>query len=107
MKCIPALPTELKDNPKLSLCLIGATHYWVGDRTEVIAGPAESRAGGDQGSPIETILEMARRRPVRVTDIAKTLKISAEETDRLVKGLLIKGRISKQEHLGENFFIAK
>ena len=79
----------------------------LGDRTEVIAGPAESRAGGDQGSPIETILEMARRRPVRVTDIAKTLKISAEETDRLVKGLLIKGRISKQEHLGENFFIAK
>ena len=79
----------------------------LGDKAEVIAGPPESRDGGEQDSPFETVIEMARRRPVRVADIAKTLKMSLEETDRLVKGLLIKGRISKQEHLGENFFIVK
>ena len=57
-------------------------------------------------SQIETIVEMSRRRPVTVADIAGVLNITPEESEGILKGLLLKGIIKKQEHERNIFYIA-
>ncbi|MGD9158405.1 MAG: radical SAM protein [Desulfobacteraceae bacterium] len=75
----------------------------LGGNTEIIAAaPLKSRAGkpdsiGDQ------IIEMIKRRPVTVDDISNSLNIQKVETERFIKGLIIKGHIQEQKH-GDNLF---
>ncbi|MBN1848035.1 MAG: radical SAM protein [Deltaproteobacteria bacterium] len=76
-----------------------------GDKAEIIAHVPLKQGKGPASSPSETLLEMAKRRPVRVIDIAHILNKSPEEIERLLKGLLIKGAIQRQEHGGEWFFM--
>jgi wyosine [tRNA(Phe)-imidazoG37] synthetase (radical SAM superfamily) len=75
-----------------------------GEKAEIIAGspPAE---GASKGAPsADRILEMAKRRPVRVQDVAGALKEPVSEVEAVMKGLFIKGALSKQEHEGEVYF---
>lgn len=52
------------------------------------------------------VVEMARRRPVRVLDVAHGLGLSVSEVEKLVKGLLVKGRLRSQAHLGETYYVS-
>ncbi len=76
---------------------------FLGGNTEIIAAaPLKSRANkhdsiGDQ------IIEMIKRRPVTLDDISTSLNLQKVETERFIKGLMIKGHIQEQRH-GDNLF---
>ncbi len=78
-----------------------------GKKAEIIAHSLGKRSAGETESRNTAIIEMAKRRPVRSIDIVQSLNIPMEETERIVKGLVIKGGLKKQEHEGEIFFIAQ
>lgn len=53
----------------------------------------------------KAVLERAKRRPVRELDVARVLNIPPEEAGRMIKGLMIKGALRREEHRGEVYFI--
>ncbi len=50
------------------------------------------------------ILEMAKRRPIRKTDVANLLGISIKEAEAMLKGLEIKGEIFGYKYQGEIYY---
>jgi wyosine [tRNA(Phe)-imidazoG37] synthetase (radical SAM superfamily) len=76
-----------------------------GEKTEIIADIPDKRSKRNTVPQADAIVEMAKRRPVRLIDISDSLNVSQDEAERLIKGLLIKGKIKKQEHEGETFLI--
>jgi len=52
------------------------------------------------------VLEMARRRPVTVEDVAGALDAPLFEVDKTVKALVHKGDLREQTHLGKDYYTA-
>ena len=78
-----------------------------GKKAEIIAHSSPGRSVVEIDSRIDAIIEMARRRPVRVVDISNSLNIPLEETEGIVKGMVIKGRVRVKEHDGETFYVVE
>jgi len=76
-----------------------------GEKAEIIPQTSLKRTGGEEDAVNTTILEMAKRRPVRARDVANVCDISLEEAESLVKGLVVKGTLRQQEHEGEIYYI--
>lgn len=79
---------------------------FLGPRAEVIA---ESRhAGGPRrcDSSRAAILEMARRRPVRVGDVANGLSRTREEAQTVLEALVREGSLRSGEHQGESYYFS-
>ena len=75
----------------------------LGGNTEIIAAvPLKSR-GSTLDSKVDQIIEMIKRRPVTADDISNSLNLNKVETERFLKGLMIKGHIQEQRH-GQNLF---
>ncbi|MFH0845001.1 MAG: radical SAM protein [Pseudomonadota bacterium] len=79
----------------------------LGPRAEIIAEAPFKKREGQSEYLATTVLEMAKRRPLRAVDVANALNIGLDETEGLIKGLLIKGAISRQEHSGEVYYLLK
>ena len=77
-----------------------------GDNAEIVAKAPLRQHVGEYDSQADAIIEMTRRRPVSNTDIARILNIELKDLEGLLKGLLIKGRIRKQKHAGEVYYIS-
>ena len=75
-----------------------------GERAEIIA-EAPLRGGGQQDSMVESILEMAKRRPLRASDIAILFNMPLEEAEGVIQGLRMKGTLRQEEHLGEVYYM--
>jgi wyosine [tRNA(Phe)-imidazoG37] synthetase (radical SAM superfamily) len=75
-----------------------------GDRAEIIADipPEQRRQVFD--SYADTIIETAKRRPMRAVDLAHILNLPLEEIEGLVKGLQIKGILSATGHGEETYY---
>jgi len=78
-----------------------------GEKAEIVAHSPRNKSAGRADSRIAAVIEMARRRPVRAVDISSTLDIPVEETERMMKGMVIKGHVRLKEHGGEKFYIAE
>ena len=76
-----------------------------GERAEIIAQTPLKHARGEEDTVNTTILEMAKRRPVRARDVANVCDIPLEEADSLIKGLVVKGELRQQEHEGEVYYM--
>jgi wyosine [tRNA(Phe)-imidazoG37] synthetase (radical SAM superfamily) len=77
-----------------------------GGKTEIVATiPVKGRRGEDD-SVVGRLLDMIRRRPLKTVDIADALRLSMEEVEGFVKGLLIKGYIREQEHSGHIYYLS-
>lgn len=76
-----------------------------GAKAEIIAKTPLVREGGGVESMNKTILEMAKRRPLRVSDVANMCAIPLEEADNLIKGLVVKGALREKRHEGEVYYI--
>lgn len=76
-----------------------------GPKAEIIAGIPRGQWPQEHRSHIDAILDMARRRPMRVSDMARALNVPLEEVEGIVKGLTIKGSLSRKEHSGEDFYV--
>ncbi|MFH1480040.1 MAG: radical SAM protein [Pseudomonadota bacterium] len=79
----------------------------LGPRAEIIAEAPFKKREGQSEYLATTVLEMAKRRPLRAVDVANALNIGLDETEGLIKGLLIKGAVSRQEHSGEVYYLLK
>jgi wyosine [tRNA(Phe)-imidazoG37] synthetase (radical SAM superfamily) len=75
-----------------------------GEKAEIIA-EAPLRRMGQYDTMVESILEMAKRRPLRASDIATLFNMPLQEAEGVVKGLEIKGTLRQQEHLGEVYYM--
>jgi wyosine [tRNA(Phe)-imidazoG37] synthetase (radical SAM superfamily) len=78
-----------------------------GEKAEIIASVSSNKKAREYDPDLNTIVEMARRRPITASDISNVLDISREELERVLKGLLIKGAIRKQEHDREVYYTAR
>jgi wyosine [tRNA(Phe)-imidazoG37] synthetase (radical SAM superfamily) len=78
-----------------------------GKQAEIIAeNLAEVKKWTDAG-PSGEILEMIKRRPLRLTDMSKALSLSVEEIEEIVKALLIKGYIVEKNYSNEIYYLGK
>ena len=78
----------------------------IGKNAEIVAENPVTGKTGKADSLVGTLLGMVKRRPLRPGDIADVLRLSKEEADELIKGLLIKGYIRKQEHSGDVYYLS-
>lgn len=86
---------------------LGEIKIFFGEKAEIIAHVPLKQGEGPSSSPYNTILETAKRRPVRAIDIAHILNKSPDDVEKLLKGLLIKGAIQRQKHDGEWFYVSE
>lgn len=76
-----------------------------GERAEIIVETPLRRNRGKQDALAETILEMARRRPLRAVDIANVCDISLGDAEAMVRELKVKRALRQQEHSGEVYYL--
>ena len=76
-----------------------------GEKAEIIAEAPLSKGWGQYDTMVESILEMAKRRPLRASDIATLFDMPLQEAEGVVKGLEIKGTLRQKEHLGEVYYM--
>ncbi|KMY66588.1 hypothetical protein AAU61_15750 [Desulfocarbo indianensis] len=69
---------------------------------EVIA-PPQGKVGGDKGSQDREVVEMTRRRPLTLRDVAAAFDLEDEEARRLLEGLVERGKV-REERFGEEIF---
>ena len=72
----------------------------------MVAGAPTTGIKKVQNSLAGALIDMIRRRPLKWIDIANSLDPSMEDMDGLVKNLLIKGSIHKQERSGETYYLS-
>ncbi len=79
-----------------------------GPTAEIIAYAPRPYAEPGAGPPlVETILDMAKRRPVRARDVAGALNAPLAEVEGIIKGLLIKGELERKEFEGDAYYIGR
>jgi wyosine [tRNA(Phe)-imidazoG37] synthetase (radical SAM superfamily) len=97
-------PADSRAVPLDSKCLEEIKDF-LGEKVEIIVDSPMRHERG-QGGPFDIqILEMAKRRPLRDVDVANVLNMDLEEVQRIIKGLLIKGNLRRQEHLGKVYYV--
>ena len=98
-------PADRRARP-LDRARLEEVRNFLGPRAEVIAhtGPHGGGVAGQRTA--EILLETVRRRPLRAVDIVDAMGMDPLEVDELIKGLLIKGFLRKQEHSGEIFYLS-
>jgi wyosine [tRNA(Phe)-imidazoG37] synthetase (radical SAM superfamily) len=69
---------------------------------EVIA-PPQGRAGADRGSRERQVVEMTRRRPLTLEDVAAAFGLELEQARELLDGLTARGMM-KEERFGDRIF---
>jgi wyosine [tRNA(Phe)-imidazoG37] synthetase (radical SAM superfamily) len=99
-------PSDLKAMP-VDLARMEQIKAFLGDKAEIIAYMPSDRKSIEHVQESESVIEMARRRPVRLIDISVALNMTSEKTARLIKGMLLKGDIFEKEHGGEKFYISR
>jgi len=77
-----------------------------GSNAEIVADVSVERGPGKGDSKTRNLLDMVRRRPLRPVDIANSMALPLDDVEALVKGLLIKGHIRKQEHSGNTYYLS-
>lgn len=77
-----------------------------GECAEIIATAPIRDKQHFRGPLSDAVLEMARRRPVTVEDVAGALDAPLFEVDKAVKALVHKGQLREQTHLGKDYYTA-
>jgi len=75
-----------------------------GESAEIIAASPIRGNQHFRGTLSAAVLEMARRRPVTVADVAGALDAPLFEVDKTVKALVHKGELREQTHLGKDYY---
>lgn len=75
-----------------------------GDCAEIIAAAPVKEKQGFQGPLSAAVLEMARRRPVTVEDVAASLGAPPHEAEKTLEALVNKGDLHRQAHIGKDYY---
>jgi wyosine [tRNA(Phe)-imidazoG37] synthetase (radical SAM superfamily) len=78
----------------------------LGECAEIIATAPIREKQHFQGALSAAVLEMARRRPVTVEDVAGALDAPLLEVDKTVKALVNNGELRLQTHIGKDYYTA-
>lgn len=78
---------------------------FLGERAEIVVDIGGAQSAMARDTKGKGLLEMVRRRPLRPKDIANSMGLSIDEVESMVKGLLIKGYLRRQDHSGEVFYM--
>jgi wyosine [tRNA(Phe)-imidazoG37] synthetase (radical SAM superfamily) len=77
-----------------------------GERAEIIAvAPIRDRQHF-RGTLSAAVLDMARRRPITIEDVAGALEAPLFEVNKTVKALVRRGELREQTHLGKDYYTA-
>ncbi len=79
---------------------------FLGERAEIVVDIETAKGALARDPKGEGLLEMVKRRPLRPKDMANSLGISLDEVESMVKGLLLKGYLRRQDHSGEIFYVS-
>jgi wyosine [tRNA(Phe)-imidazoG37] synthetase (radical SAM superfamily) len=77
-----------------------------GEKSEIVAEVPIKIKTRKEEHLINSLLDMVKRRPLKQIDIVNALGLSTDETEDLIKGLLIKGYIRRQSHSGDIYFLS-
>ncbi|MBW1782370.1 MAG: radical SAM protein [Deltaproteobacteria bacterium] len=77
-----------------------------GETAEIVVDAPLARQALMSDSLAKALVDMVKRRPLRLKDMADSLGQSMDRVQDLVKGLLIKGYIVEKEHSGEMFYLS-
>lgn len=77
-----------------------------GEKSEIVAEVPIKIKTRKEEHLISSLLDMVKRRPLKQIDIVNALGLSTDETEDLIKGLLIKGYIRRQSHSGDIYFLS-
>jgi wyosine [tRNA(Phe)-imidazoG37] synthetase (radical SAM superfamily) len=77
-----------------------------GEKSEIVAEIPIKIKTKKEEHLISSLLDMVKRRPLKQIDIVNALGLSTDETEDLIKGLLIKGYIRRQSHSGNIYFLS-
>jgi wyosine [tRNA(Phe)-imidazoG37] synthetase (radical SAM superfamily) len=75
-----------------------------GSKAEIIAAIPPGQRPQQVEPSDNAIKDMARRRPVRASDIANGLNLPMKEVEELLRGLVLRGLLRQREHLGEIYY---
>jgi wyosine [tRNA(Phe)-imidazoG37] synthetase (radical SAM superfamily) len=78
---------------------------FLGEGAEIVVDIGAAQGAMARDTKAKGLLEMVRRRPLRLKDIANSMGLSIDEVESMVKGLLIKGYLRRQDHSGEIFYM--
>lgn len=78
---------------------------FLGECAEIVVDIGASKRSVDRHKKRNGVLEMVRRRPLRIKDMANSMGLPIDEVESMVKGLLIKGYLRRQDHSGEIFYV--
>jgi len=79
---------------------------FMGHKAEIICYSPSGEKTARHDSERVSVIEMAKRRPVRLVDIAQALNKTQEETEHLLKEMIEKGDVSEKKHGDDIFYIA-
>ena len=95
-------PSEIYAEP-LSHNEMNDIKNFFGEGCEVIAEYSKHGAGTFRDVE-ESIVRMAKRRPVTITDIADVMGISGPNAEKMIEGLKAKGKLKEVYHQGEKYY---
>jgi wyosine [tRNA(Phe)-imidazoG37] synthetase (radical SAM superfamily) len=82
---------------------MAAVKKYLGEDCEVVA-EFHGHRDGEAHNVEDTIIEMAKRRPVTIVDIANVLGISETNAEQMIRGLREKNRIEEKQYHGEKYY---
>jgi wyosine [tRNA(Phe)-imidazoG37] synthetase (radical SAM superfamily) len=83
---------------------MAAVKKYLGENCEVVA-EFHGHRDGEAHNVEDAIVEMAKRRPVTIVDIANVLGISETNAGRMIRGLREKKRIEEKQYHGETYYL--
>ncbi|MCF8034067.1 MAG: radical SAM protein [Desulfarculaceae bacterium] len=69
-----------------------------------VSAPPTARAGLDRGQAGDQVVEMTRRRPCTLSDVAAAVGLDSEGAQRLLHELSRQGKLEIEEHSGETYY---
>jgi len=70
----------------------------------VVSAPPTAAAAGDRGDAGGQVVEMTRRRPCTLDDVAAAAGLEREQARRLLSDLVGQGKLTTEEHGGETYY---
>jgi wyosine [tRNA(Phe)-imidazoG37] synthetase (radical SAM superfamily) len=77
-----------------------------GEKADIVADRLPERRNPQFESLISAVLDMAKRRPVRASDVGRSMDLDPKEAEDLLKGLVVKNRLKRRDHEGETYYSA-
>ena len=77
-----------------------------GESAEIVVDVPLAKQALMRDSRAKALVDMVKRRPLTLQDMADSLGLSIDGVQDMVKGLIIKGYIVEKEHSGEIFYLS-